>query len=66
MEYIEMRAFLQELGKTHEEMQMMWDFCIEKEHKVICNLHRSGKSWHDLNTMALKTLEREYLKLKEV
>lgn len=63
MEYIEMRTFLQEQNKTHEEMDHIWNYCLEKGHKKILQLDRSGMTWHDLNTMALKTLEREYLKL---
>lgn len=43
----------------------MWDFCIEHGHPLISQLDRCGKSWVDMNTMALATLEREYEKLKE-
>jgi len=64
MEYIEMKNLLEELCTTHEDMQIMWDFCINNGHPLICQLNRCGKSWTDLNSNALATLEREYNKLK--
>jgi hypothetical protein len=65
MEYLEMMQFLETHNKTHEEMNIMWDYCVEKEHALIAQLHTCGKRWSDLNVSALGTLEREYLKLKK-
>ncbi len=63
MEYSEMRSFLKEIHKTDDEMQMMWDFCIQKNHPLICQINKCGKSWSDLNVYVLRSLEKEYLKL---
>lgn len=65
MDYVEMKKFLSSQNKTDEQMQEMWDYCVENGHKLICQLDRCGKSWTDLNAYALSTLEREYIKLKD-
>lgn len=58
-----MRDYLISINKTDKEMQNMWDYCVKKGHKLISQLNKSGSSWSDLNTSALSTLEREYLKM---
>jgi len=64
MEYSEMKKFLKDNNTTEEEMQEMWDYCLESDHKLIVQLDRCGKSWSDMNTQALSTLRTEYGKLK--
>ena len=63
--YTEMREFLATIGKTHEEMQEMWDYCVKNGHALIRQLARCGKNWSDMNTAALTTLETTYLRLKQ-
>ena len=63
MEFLEMYNFLKGIGKTKEEMDEMWNYCVKHGHPLISMLNKCGKSWTDCNTSALSTLEREYLKL---
>lgn len=65
MDYTEMKSYLDTTGKSHDEMEMMWKYCVEHGHQLISQLNRCGKRWTDMNTQALSTLEREYNKLKE-
>ena len=65
IEYSEMRNFLIKAGKTHEEMQDMWDYCAYNGHPLISKITECGKNWTDLNPACILSLEKEYLKLKE-
>lgn len=64
MNYFEMKQLLEQIGKTDEEMEMMWNYCLEKGHSLISQLDRSGVKWHEMNIHALKTLEEEYYKMQ--
>lgn len=56
-------AWIVENGILEEDLDFMWEFCVVFEHPVIRNLSGAGKSWTDLNLMAVKTIESEYNKL---
>ena len=64
MEFLEMYEFLQRIGKTKEEMDEIWEYCVKHKHPLISRIDKCGKSWTDLNTYALRSLEEEYKKLK--
>lgn len=60
MSYTVMREALSSMGRTHEQIEYMWNFCLALGHPLIKQLNRSGLHWTGLNEQALKTLEREY------
>lgn len=56
--------FEEKVGHTPEELDLMWNYCIEKGHHLINQLNRCGKNWRDLNINCVCTLEKAYLNLK--
>lgn len=63
MTYEQGEQLLKEMDCTSSELDMMWDFCVNKGHSLIQQLEKSGKGWRDLNPQAIKTLPREYKKV---
>ena len=64
MEYMEMQEFLEQQNVTKDDMNTMWDYCVEHNHPRIAQLDRCGKHWSDLNKSALSTLKTQYDLLK--
>ena len=65
MNYIQMKAFLEENNKTHDEMQAYWESLYDSNWKVK-NLTDSGSSWTDLNEYALASLIELGCKANEI
>lgn len=59
----EQESWMLENGYTEQDLDDMWEFCVLFGHPIIRNLSGAGKSWTDLNLMAVKTMESEYNKL---
>jgi hypothetical protein len=57
---------MKEMNATPDELDAMWDACVEAGHSLIANLDRCGKGWRDMSPQAIKTLPREYNKIMEV
>lgn len=62
-DYAEIKNWLAQNNTTHEEMDAMWNYLYGKNF-IVTNLTDHGKSWHDLNTHAMKTLKPQYEKEK--
>ena len=58
--YEDVVEFLNEIGYTLEQLDKMWEYCIDKKHPLICNLDNGGIDWRDLNTNAIKTLPEQF------
>lgn len=53
------------IKNTEEELDYMWQYCLQAGHSLINQLDKCGKDWRDLNLTCIATLEKEYLKLKD-
>ena len=54
---------MEEMNTTPEELDMMWDTCVKAGHRLIAQLDRCGEGWRDLDSMVIKTLPREFIKI---